>query len=90
MSPQPSSNVQPGVCHAAGQFLRVILPTALALMLCNMDRICMAVAIVPMAAEFGWAPSVQVHHWQRMLMQDQQRPNERLNGMLEAWFAFSA
>jgi MFS family permease len=42
-----------------GQFLRVVLPTALALMVCNMDRICMAVAIVPMAAEFGWAPSTQ-------------------------------
>ena len=38
----------------------MVLPTALALMLCNMDRICMAIAIVPMAAEFGWAPSVQV------------------------------
>jgi MFS family permease len=37
----------------------VVLPTALALMVCNMDRICMAVAIVPMAAEFGWAPSTQ-------------------------------
>lgn len=37
----------------------MVLPTALALMVCNMDRICMAVAIVPMAAEFGWAPSTQ-------------------------------
>lgn len=47
------------VCTRAGQFLRVILPTALALMLCNMDRICMSIAILPMSAEFGWAPSVQ-------------------------------
>lgn len=49
----------PVVYVAPGQFLSVILPTALALMVCNMDRICMAVAIVPMAAEFGWAPSTQ-------------------------------
>eukprot|EP00951_Prasinocladus_malaysianus_P048109 scaffold654738_cov48-Prasinocladus_malaysianus.AAC.1 len=24
-----------------------------------MDRICMSIAIIPMAAEFGWAPAVQ-------------------------------
>ena len=28
-------------------------------MLCNMDRICMSVAILPMSQELGWAPSVQ-------------------------------
>jgi len=36
-----------------------VLPTAVALMLCNMDRICMSVAILPMSQELGWAPSVQ-------------------------------
>ena len=43
----------------SGQFLRVVGPTALALLLCNMDRIVMSVAIVPMAQEFGWSPSIQ-------------------------------
>ncbi len=41
-------------------FLRVVLPTALALLLCNMDRICLSVAIIPMSAEFGWPASLQV------------------------------
>ena len=40
-------------------FLRVVLPTALALMLCNMDRICLSVAMVPIAAELGWGTGVQ-------------------------------
>lgn len=37
-----------------------MLPTALALMLCNMDRICLSVAILPMSKEFGWQESMQV------------------------------
>lgn len=37
-----------------------MLPTALALLLCNMDRICLSVAIIPMSAEFGWAEGLQV------------------------------
>ena len=41
-------------------FLRVVLPTALALLLCNLDRICLAVAIIPMSGEFGWHESLQV------------------------------
>ncbi len=40
-------------------FLRVVAPTALALLLCNMDRICLSVAIIPMSAEFGWPASMQ-------------------------------
>ncbi|KXZ57010.1 hypothetical protein GPECTOR_1g912 [Gonium pectorale] len=40
-------------------FLTVLLPTALALLLCNMDRICLSVAIMPMSAEFGWPASLQ-------------------------------
>ncbi len=36
-----------------------MFPTALALLLCNMDRIVMSVAILPMSAEFGWAPGMQ-------------------------------
>ncbi len=47
-------------CVAGEAFWKVVLPTAFALVLCNMDRICMAVAIIPMAKEFGWAPGVQV------------------------------
>jgi len=45
---------------AGTAFTRVVTPAALALALCNVDRICLAVAIVPIAAEFGWGPAVQV------------------------------
>ena len=41
-------------------FAKVIVPTAFALLLCNMDRIVMSVAILPIAKEFNWAPSMQV------------------------------
>ena len=37
----------------------VLPPLAAALCLCNADRICLAVAIVPMAAELGWKPATQ-------------------------------
>ncbi len=40
-------------------FVRTVAPTALALALCNMDRMCLSVAMLPLAAEAGWAPSVQ-------------------------------
>lgn len=40
-------------------FATVVLPTALALLLCNMDRICLSVAIVPLAAELGWTEGTQ-------------------------------
>ena len=40
-------------------FARTVVPTALALMLCNMDRICLSVAMVPIAAELGWGEGVQ-------------------------------
>lgn len=40
-------------------FLSVVFPTALTLMLCNMDRIFMAVAVIPMAKEFGWPLGLQ-------------------------------
>ena len=39
---------------------QVVLPTALVLTLCNMDRICMSVAMPVMARELAWAPSTQV------------------------------
>lgn len=39
--------------------LTVIAPTALALLLCNMDRICLSVAIIPIAQEFGWSAGLQ-------------------------------
>ena len=41
-------------------FPKIIVPTGLALLLCNMDRIVMSVAILPIAKEFNWAPSMQV------------------------------
>eukprot|EP00873_Tetraselmis_striata_P029954 jgi/Tetstr1/450218/TSEL_037256.t1 len=40
-------------------YLRVVAPTALAMLLCNVDRICMSIAIIPMAVEFAWPASVQ-------------------------------
>lgn len=49
-------------CPAALAFFRLVGPTGLALLLCNMDRICMSVAILPMAKEFGWPAGVQVRH----------------------------
>jgi hypothetical protein len=55
---------QPAIGDA---FRRVVLPTALALMVCNMDRICMSVAILPMSKEFGWPASLQVSRWLRSL-----------------------
>ena len=62
-TPAPASAASvPAVNDAADepqQFWRIVLPTGLTLLLCNMDRICMSVAIVPMASEFGWAPGVQ-------------------------------
>ncbi len=44
---------------AGNPFANVVLPTAITLMLCNMDRICLSVAILPMSQEFGWAASMQ-------------------------------
>lgn len=41
-------------------FTRVVLPLALVLLVCNMDRICLSVAILPLAQEFGWPATVQV------------------------------
>jgi MFS family permease len=40
-------------------FLKTVIPTALALMLCNMDRICLSIAMVAIAAELGWAEGRQ-------------------------------
>jgi len=54
--PPASPDTLPG----ASSFTRVVAPSALALALCNIDRICLAVAIVPLAAQFGWGPAVQV------------------------------
>jgi hypothetical protein len=46
---------------ADGSWLRkVVLPMALVLLVCNMDRICLSVAILPMAQEYGWPATVQV------------------------------
>ncbi len=44
---------------AGRTLLTVIATTALTLLLCNLDRICLSVAIVPIAREFGWAPGLQ-------------------------------
>jgi hypothetical protein len=57
------------------------MPTALALMLCNMDRICMSVAIVPIAREFGWAEGIQVCNLKRGLW------NASYGTRIESWCA---
>ncbi|GAX82959.1 hypothetical protein CEUSTIGMA_g10386.t1 [Chlamydomonas eustigma] len=44
---------------AANPFLNVVLPTAITLLLCNMDRICLSVAILPISKEFAWPASLQ-------------------------------
>lgn len=41
------------------QYWRTVIPSAMAMMLCNVDRICLSVAILPLAAEMGWAEGVQ-------------------------------
>lgn len=40
-------------------FFRTVVPTALALMVCNMDRICLSVAMVPLSQELGWGEGLQ-------------------------------
>eukprot|EP00892_Ulva_mutabilis_P007198 jgi/Ulvmu1/4850/UM020_0136.1 len=50
----PSTNSNSGP-----YFWRVVLPTALVMLVCNMDRICMSVAVLPMSKLFEWSPSVQ-------------------------------
>lgn len=40
-------------------YWKTVIPSALAMMLCNVDRICLSVAILPLAAELGWAEGVQ-------------------------------
>lgn len=47
----------PGI--AASWLVRVVLPLAAVLMVCNMDRICLSVAILPMAQQYGWPASMQ-------------------------------
>jgi hypothetical protein len=40
-------------------YLRTVVPSALAMMLSNVDRICLSVAMLPLAAEMGWAEGAQ-------------------------------
>ena len=40
-------------------YWKTVIPAALAMMLCNIDRICLSVAMLPLAAEMGWAEGVQ-------------------------------
>ena len=40
-------------------YLKTVVPSALAMMLCNIDRICLSVAMLPLAAEMGWAEGAQ-------------------------------
>ena len=43
----------------SASYWKTVIPSALAMMLCNVDRICLSVAILPLAAELGWAEGVQ-------------------------------
>jgi len=58
--PAGAQPTQLGPAEKDRVFWSVIVPTAMALLLCNMDRIVMSIAILPIAREFGWAPSMQV------------------------------
>ena len=56
-----------GAFHAAGStFLRITVPLAVALALCNMDRIVLSVAILPIAQEFGFDIAAQVQSVSRL------------------------
>ena len=57
--PQRKGSTVKATLTPTNPFVSVVFPTALTLMLCNMDRICMAVAVIPMAKEFGWPLSLQ-------------------------------
>lgn len=57
-SPGPDQH-EAAATISASTFIRTVVPTALALMLCNMDRICLSVAMLPLAKELGWAEGVQ-------------------------------
>lgn len=50
----------PSVRSSSPYFWRIVAPTALVMLVCNMDRICMSVAVLPMSNVFEWSPSVQV------------------------------
>ena len=49
------------LCAAGASFIRTTVPLALSLALCNMDRIVLSVAIVPIAREFGFSIAAQVN-----------------------------
>lgn len=53
------SSTESGSGFGFVNFTRTVFPTALALLLCNMDRICLSVAMVPIAAELAWAEGIQ-------------------------------
>lgn len=40
-------------------YWKTVIPSAFAMMLCNVDRICLSVAILPLSVEMGWAEGVQ-------------------------------
>lgn len=60
---QPSVGDTPQSTPARGDdsstFWQIVIPTALVLLVCNVDRICMSVAVIPMSNSFGWSPAVQ-------------------------------
>jgi len=43
----------------SAMYMRTVIPAALAMLLCNIDRICLSVAIVPLSIEMGWHEGVQ-------------------------------
>lgn len=49
----------PSACTDDASYWKTVIPSALAMMLCNIDRICLSVAMLPLAAEMGWAEGAQ-------------------------------
>lgn len=47
-----------GAFDALPSRYKMLLAANLAFVICNMDKVNMSVAIIPMALEFGWSPSV--------------------------------
>jgi len=52
-----ASAVQPAVASAFPERAKVVALVAAIMLICNADRVVMSVAVVPMAAQYGWSSS---------------------------------
>jgi hypothetical protein len=59
--PSPAAQAIEGVqqqwASLAGKY-KLVLATSLSFVICNMDKVNISVAIIPMAQDFGWSPTV--------------------------------